>query len=247
MCAAGALYANSFGYPAFILKLVNFLFAGLWLVVNHTDNRAHDYPLIKKKYGLLLLITPLIIAETVVQAEYFFGIKPDIITSCCGTLFTSGQTGLTLEGVALPAISTGTVFYAAMALTFLLGAYFLVSGRMGYLFSISSVITFFISAVAFLSFACLYFYEIPTHHCPFCILQKEYGYIGYPLYFTFLAGGLSGLGVGSIMPFKKIGSLREVLPLFQRRLAALSLLSYLIFLAIVTHRILFSSLTLKGY
>ena len=201
MCAAGALYANPFGYPAFILKLINLLFAGLWLVINYTDNRAHDYPLIKKKYGLLLFMTPLIIAETIVQANYFFGLKPDIITSCCGALFTSGESGLTLEGVSFPAVSTGIVFYSTMALTFLLGSYFLLSGKAGYLFSLSSLITFFISIIAFLSFICLYFYEIPTHHCPFCILQKEYGYIGYPIYFTFLAGGLSGLGGGGIMAF----------------------------------------------
>jgi hypothetical protein len=227
--------------------MINFLFAGLWLVINHTDNRAHDYPLIKKKYGLLLFMTPLIFAEMIVQAGYFFGLKPDIITSCCGTLFTSGESGLTLEGIAFPAISTGIVFYATMALTFLLGIYFLLSGKAGYFFSLSSMITFFTSIIAFLSFICLYFYEIPTHHCPFCVLQKEYGFIGYPIYFTFLAGGLSGLGVGIIMPFKKIESLREGLPFIQRKLAILSLLSYFIFLAIVTHRILFSNLTLIGY
>src|SRR5512139_196188 len=32
MCAAGSLYVNSYGYPALILKLLNFLLAGLWLI-----------------------------------------------------------------------------------------------------------------------------------------------------------------------------------------------------------------------
>ncbi len=59
MCAAGSLNVNGFGYPAVILKIVNFLLAGLWLIINYTDNKAHDYPLIKIKYGLLLFITPI--------------------------------------------------------------------------------------------------------------------------------------------------------------------------------------------
>ena len=32
MCAAGSLYANDFGYPALILKMINFLLAGVWLI-----------------------------------------------------------------------------------------------------------------------------------------------------------------------------------------------------------------------
>ncbi len=51
MCAAGTLYVNRYGYPALILKVINFLLAGLWLILNYADNRGYDYPLIKKKYA----------------------------------------------------------------------------------------------------------------------------------------------------------------------------------------------------
>ncbi|MBP2686119.1 MAG: hypothetical protein H6Q81_1024, partial [Deltaproteobacteria bacterium] len=56
MCAAGTLNVNGFGYPVLVLKIVTFLLAGLWLVVNHADTRGYDYPLIKAKYALLLAI-----------------------------------------------------------------------------------------------------------------------------------------------------------------------------------------------
>ena len=62
MCAAGTLKVNGFGYPALLLKMLNFILAGLWLIMNYADNQAYDYPLIKKKYLLLLLITPLVLA-----------------------------------------------------------------------------------------------------------------------------------------------------------------------------------------
>ena len=73
MCAAGSLNANRWGYPTIILKIINFLLAGVWLIVNYCDNRGYDYPLIREKYILLLLITPLILAEAVMQAGYFGG------------------------------------------------------------------------------------------------------------------------------------------------------------------------------
>ena len=49
MCAAGTLNVNEFGYPTILLKVCNALLAGIWLIVNYTDNRASDYPLIRKK------------------------------------------------------------------------------------------------------------------------------------------------------------------------------------------------------
>ena len=80
MCAAGSLNAAPYGYPAFLLKIMNVILAGLWLIINYVDNGAYDYPLIVKKYALLLILAPLIAAESVVQTLYFLDLKADIIT-----------------------------------------------------------------------------------------------------------------------------------------------------------------------
>ena len=247
MCAAGSLYANDFGYPALILKIINFLLAGLWLIMNYTDNRAHDYPLIKKKYSLLLILAPLIFAEMILQANYFLRLKPDIITSCCGTLFSSESSGLVSEISLFPNIPMKVIFYLAMISTVASGIYYYQRHKGGYLFSLLIVITFLISIMAILSFISIYFYELPTHHCPFCILQKEYGYIGYPLYLTLLGGTISGIGVGVLMPFRNIKSLATVLPSIQSKLTLASLILFILFTAIITFRILFSNLILEGH
>ena len=55
---------------------------------------------------------------------------------------------------------------------------FYLKNKGAYLFASLSGIAFVVSLASILSFISLYFYELPTHHCPFCILQKEYGYIG---------------------------------------------------------------------
>jgi len=247
MCAAGTLYVNNYGYPTLILKLVNFLLAGLWLILNYADNRGYDYPLIKKKYFFLLILTPLIFAETVLQANYFLGLNPNIITSCCGSLFSVGEQGFTSEVVALPSIPMKIVFYVAMALTIASGLYFYYKNKGAYFFSCASAITLLTSLVSILSFICLYFYELPTHHCPFCILQKEYGYVGYPLYLTLLSGTISGMGVGVLMPFRNTKSLSEIVPSVQKKLTLASLILFTLFTAIVTYRTVFSNLILEGY
>jgi hypothetical protein len=247
MCAAGSLNVNEWGYPTIILKVVNFILAGLWIIVNFTDNRAHDYPLIRNKYLFLLVVTPFILTETAAQGLYFAGLEPDIITSCCGTLFTASAEGATGGIVALPLVPVEIAFYGSMALTFGLGLTFYWKEKAAYLFSLSSCVTFVMSIVAVISFISLYFYELPTHHCPYCILQREYGYVGYPLYLTFFGGAVFGLGVGAIMPFRNIESLKSVLPRVQRNLTVMSLASYGLFMLIVAYGILFSNLTLRGY
>ena len=93
-----------------------------------------------------------------------------------------------------------------------LGLYVYLKTKGTYLFSIASLIHFLVSIVALISFISIYFYELPTHHCPFCILQPEYGYVGYVLYSALLVGVVSGLGTGVIMPFRRIESLHTVIP-----------------------------------
>ncbi len=247
MCAAGTLNVNSFGYSTLVLKLINFLLAGLWLIVNYTDNRGYDYPLIKKKYFFLLLLAPLILAETVLQANYFLRLNPNIITSCCGSLFSVAEPGVTSEIVSLPMIPTEFFFYIAISLSVASGLYFYFKKRGANFFSFAMAITLVVSLASILSFISVYFYELPTHHCPFCILKKEYGYVGYPLYLTLLGGAILGIGVGVLMPFKNIPSLSEVIPSIQRKLAITSSILLAVFATVVTYRAIFSGLILEGY
>jgi hypothetical protein len=89
MCAAGTLNVNEYGYPAVVLKVLNCLLAGVWLILNHTDNQASDYPLIRKKYTLLLVIVPFLLYEALQLWSYFLNLKANVITSCCGNTITS--------------------------------------------------------------------------------------------------------------------------------------------------------------
>jgi hypothetical protein len=244
MCAAGSLAVNSYGYPVLLLKIVNCLLAGVWLIINHADTRGYDYPLIRAKYKLLNILVPLIVLEVLFQFVYFYNLKADVITSCCGSLFSADKRSVGGEIAALPAAPLQIAFFACMAATLGSGCYSYIKGKGHYLFSLLGSLTFLVTAASMVSFICLYFYEIPSHHCPFCILQKEYGYVGYVLYATLLGGAISGLGVGCLTPFSACESLSKVLPSIQRRLTALTVTLYLLFTLIVSWRMLSTSFRL---
>lgn len=240
MCAAGTFNANRFGYPLLLLKIVNFLLAGLWLIMNHADNRAYDYPLVRKKYGLLLIVAPLVVLETVLQALYFRGLHPDVITSCCGSLFSTESSTLASSIVSLPEDPLRVLFLAVIVLTAVLGSAFIATGRGGYAFALSSGAMFVTAMASLIAFISPALYELPTHHCPFCVLQREYHYIGYFFFAALFGGAVSGMGVGLLMPFRGIPSLKSVLPAMLDRLAALTL-AFTAALALITAYILLSS------
>ena len=67
MCATGSLNANPFGFPALYAKIAVFFAAASWIAVNHIDNKAEDYPLIKWKYRLLIAVLVLLITEFILH------------------------------------------------------------------------------------------------------------------------------------------------------------------------------------
>jgi hypothetical protein len=248
MCAAGTLKVNGFGYPTLMLKIVSCLLAGLWLIVNATDNRAHDYPLVRTKYWLLLFLAPFLLAETTTQAAYLLGLRPNIITSCCGTIFTSDANTILSDLLALPPALAEGAFFSSAVITVALGlrVYLKTDSGSARLFAIASLVHCLLSLIALISFISIYFYELPTHHCPFCILHQEYGYVGYPLYLAILVSAVCGIGTGIIDPYRTTPSLLSVIPRLQKRLALISVVSALIFVVITGGEMLFSNLHLAA-
>ena len=87
---------------------------------------------------------------------------------------------------------------------------------------------------------------MPTHHCPFCLLQKEYGFIGYPLYLSLFSATILGTGVGILMPFRKIDSLAQTIPSIQKRITLAAVILLSVFLIIVAWKMIFTDFILEG-
>ncbi|MDJ0783519.1 MAG: hypothetical protein QNJ22_16200 [Desulfosarcinaceae bacterium] len=246
MCAAGSLNVNAYGYPALQLKLVSFLLCGVWLIVNHVDQKAPDYPLLHFKYRWLMVVAGLLLIDTYLTTQYFRHMRADVITSCCGSLFSEETVSVAGVMASLPPLPMMVLFYAAMALNLRTGIHFLVTGRAIRWFAGTSVVALTVALMAIVAFISVYIYQLPTHHCPFDILQAEYGYVGYPLYVSLLCGGICGAGAGVLDRFRGVASLRDQLPAVQKKLCLTGMIAYSVFIIISGYPIVFSDFRLVG-
>ncbi|KAF0163942.1 MAG: hypothetical protein FD157_2621 [Rhodocyclaceae bacterium] len=248
MCAVGTLNVNAFGFPALNAKIAVFFLAAMWLAINHVDSRARDYPLVRIKYALLLALAPLLIASGWVELQYFLGLKADVITSCCGSLFSEGSPTLAAEASALPPVPAMWLFYGSLGAAIAAGAWHGYGGGRSrvaaYALAATSALAFAATIAGILSFVSLYIYEHPNHHCPFCILKPEYGYQGYWLYVPLFGATAAGLAAGAIQPFARIASLRGIVPGFSRNLAAIAAYGFALTAVIATAMIWQSRLIL---
>ena len=246
MCAVGTLNVNSYGFPALFIQIGIFFLAAMWLTINHVDTLAPDYPLVRIKYALLLCLLPVLLVGFWIELQFFLGLKANVITSCCGSLFSTEAKSIASEASGMAPLPAIFLFYgtltAAIASALL---HWKRGGRASaYGLAASSAAGFIVAIIGALSFISLYIYEHPHHHCPFCILKPEYDYQGYWLYLPLFAATAAGLSAGALQPFARIGSLRNVIPRVSSRLAGLAASGYLAFAALATYFVLTSGLIL---
>ncbi|NOZ77278.1 MAG: hypothetical protein GXO65_06380 [Euryarchaeota archaeon] len=238
MCAFGSLNANPYGFRTLGVKILSVFFYSTWLAVNYLDSQAEDYPLVRFKYLLLLLILPILATEVFFELKYFLAIKPNVITSCCGSVLQrpTNPYGFILLNIPKPPVVV--LFYAGVGATALLHILYRRGAGLAYPVAALSIATFGISLVALMVFLGPYMnvllYGLPTEHrCPFEVLAGPY-YIGYPLYTALFLGGIFGMLVGVVEPFKKHPTIREATARFQARASLISLGGFLVFTAICT-------------
>lgn len=233
MCAVGSLQVNAWGFPALTAQIAVFFAASQWLLINHLDNQARDYPLVRLKYALLLVLLPLLALSFGLQLAYFEGLRSDVITSCCGSLFSGESRGISGEMAAIePRLAMGFCFGSLALAIAALGRHALSSapGRANGMFAgLAALLAFPAAIIGILSFLSLYIYEHPHHHCPFCLLKPEYGYLGYALYLPLFLGCAAGIGVGVLQPFCRRPSLAALVPPLAQRLAWVALLALVSF------------------
>jgi hypothetical protein len=249
MCATGVLNAHPLGWPTLFLKMLVFFAGATWLMLNRLDNQAPDYPLVRVKYWMLLGLLPIVGLETGIQFSYFLGLDPDVITSCCGSLFSAGGLGVAATvSAAEPAWSLAALYGSGLAL---LGmgtwhGWYARHGRSGLAFSLIAILAFVAAIVGIVSAVALYIYEHPQHHCPFCILKGGHGFMGYWLYLPLFTATALALGVGVCSPWGRIPSLRVAVLEDGRRFTTLSMALFGLFYGVATYAILTSNLRMQG-
>ncbi|MEW5781351.1 MAG: hypothetical protein ACOY6N_13515 [Pseudomonadota bacterium] len=248
MCAVGALNVNDYGFPALYAQLSLFFLASLWLTINHADSHARDYPLVKLKYAFLLAALPLFALSLWLQWRYFAGLKADVITSCCGSMFSEGSSNIASEVSALAPKPAMLLFYGSLIIAIAVSLWHRQrrDDLSGFLTGLAALGAFLASISGILAFVSLYVYEHPHHHCPFCLLKPEYDYQGYWLYIPLFAATAAGMGAGSLRFFSRRPSLARVIPNLTARLATVAAFGYALFLLVASFMIWRSNLVLLG-
>ena len=249
MCATGSLNANPIGWTALAIKVLVLIVAPIWIVFDRLDRRAGDFPIIKLKFLALLLMVPLMAADLVLQVSYFTGLDPEIITSCCGALFSESGSTLASEVASLPVRPMLVAFYTVAALFLATGLACLVSRSrlLRYLLAGLSLLILVVSMASIVSFLSLYVYELPTHHCPFDMLQGQYAFIGYPIYLFLFAAVFFGLLPGLSQPLRRLPSLAGLIADAEASWLTLGVVSMMAFVCVASWKVIFGSLTMVGY
>ena len=245
MCAVGTLQASPWGFPTLWAKIVVFFAAFVWLAVDRADGRTRDFALVRRKYVGLLLLAPLVFAEGGLELAYFLDLKADTITSCCGRLFGEEKPNLGGDLASLDARTAMILLGGGLGVAVVAG---LLAGR-GRLFAVVhgavSLGVFALALAAIVAAIAPWVYEQPHHHCPFCILKREYGHVGFALYLPlFLATGAAlASGVLALLADPaRLGDGARV----ATGLARLAVVGHLVFAAVTVWLVASSRLVLIG-
>ena len=189
MCASGVVNSVDFGLYLTLFKLCNLYLFGFWLLLHFADVSPEKLPYTKLKFALFVLFAVPLFVEIGLEIAFFVSLNISKIVSCCGTLFSASSSSyISLLFVVDELLWVG-LFYGFFAMS--LVAFWLKNGVLT-LFANAMFLIFAI--IALIVFFSPYVYELPTHRCPFCLLQKDYYYVGYLLYTVLFLGTFYGIG-----------------------------------------------------
>ncbi len=182
MCGAGVIKANEYGNPLLSLKIIILFLSGLWLSINSMDLKAKDYPYLKLKSWFFIIIFLLLSSEFLLDILYFTHIETTNPVSCCSVIFgqTGGANGLPF-GLDIEKLLI--LFYLLFTLVILT-----VISELAIINIVSSLLFTIVAYYSVVYFFGTYIYELPTHLCPFCMLQDHYYYVGYLLWGLLMLG-----------------------------------------------------------
>lgn len=193
MCAAGVVDATEYGTNLIILKIINLYLFASWLKLHSEDMKDKNQPYTKHKFGLFMFLFFSFMVEIILEGVMFGNIEIDKMVSCCGSIYSSSAASAISGIFSLETTTVLTLFYGNYLLIVLF--YFF---KKRYLFAVANMFFIVIALVALILFFGTYIYELPSHHCPFCFLQRDYLYVGYFIYFFLFMGTFYGLVVSFV-------------------------------------------------
>ena len=246
MCGVGTLNAHPLGYPTLLIKVVAFLLCALWLVLHRATPGVCATGLVRLKNVSLVVVAGALVAENVLQLRFFAGLRPDVLTSCCATVFNQDGRGIGSALSGLPLEETRAAFFTSLALTLGAGLQLLRRGRSPAAYSVLSVVLAAAAAAAIVSWIAPGVYELPTHHCPLCLLAAGHRSLGYLLYLALAVGLVGGAGAGLVGAARRADRGGSIPAGQEVRLCAASMVGFLVFAVAGAWPLLVAALNLRS-
>lgn len=211
----------------------------MWIVLHQLDISSDEYPLVRIKFVFLLLLLPLLLADTALLIFYLGGLEPDIITSCCAVIFEEGQQGGAVQNLlsGQDDQSSLLLYYGWMVFLFATGilAWWRQKNIFYLVYGIAVAVFFVLALNTLVTVLSSYIYAMPFHNCPFCMLKREYCYIGFFIYIPLFIAVFCGVTPMLIEACKAKRALAVTVANLQRKLVALSVATLLIYAALSSY------------
>lgn len=243
MCATGAFLANDYGVYTLASKIVLTFFCGYWVLLHRLDLCSEYYPLVRLKHIWLFVLVPFLALDLFFQSMYLFLLEPDVITSCCGVIFrpSDGDGFNFLDPFSTPLLLV--ILYGLAFLLFGLGFHLKSNLKQSPecnnwligIYSIGWALFFMVAIWAITVLFSSYIYAMPFHRCPFDILQAEYNYIGYPIYFSLMTAVFLGTGCGIVQGVRNHRGLAGPVLSFQQTAISASQTLLILFLLLTAY------------
>jgi len=179
MCSAGVISANGFGNTTVILKIFVIFVALLWLKLNKEDEKTPHQPYFRIKLYLYLFLYFSIMLELYLEFSFLSFLSTESVVECCSSLYSTSDADI----FSFTDFSLLLLFTFLFLLTLILNYY-----KKRYISTFISSLFLLISYYTLLYIFSPYIYELPTHQCPYCMLKKEYHFVGYLIYFSLFMG-----------------------------------------------------------
>jgi len=193
MCGAGVVNATEYGVSLLLLKILNIYIFTYWILLDKYDLKVEEQPYIKLKFFIYIIAYILLITEIIYEIMMFSSIDIKDVVDCCGVIFSVTDNSYISKLLGLPHFFQLSLFYVIYISMFIIAKL-----RLQYLFSLVNLLFLIVSLISLISFFGTYIYQLPTHHCPFCMLQGDYYYIGYLIYFVLFVGTFYGMAIGFV-------------------------------------------------
>lgn len=197
MCAWGVLAEGAWGFRSLGLAAFTALACSAWLALHRVDLALRTSELSRAKFGAVLVVAPLIVLNAGAGLAYALGLDFRVVASCCSSGLEGARAAvLGADGGARETAFAIFVLAGACASLFALAAKLRRSPPLAVLAALASLLGALFAAPAILGYVAPHAYESPVHLCPFCLLDEDGSYLGWPLYAALYAALVLGVGVG---------------------------------------------------